>query len=786
MISASPEGSIPEFAPPAPMPVVSPLPIERDKPQPEPSVSALVEKWRDRITRAKGIFDTIFTQMGRDQDFLRGKQWEQDAEKNTKYVANITQRLISQKVAAVYAKNPVAKCRRRKTLDFVLWDGERSSLLPLQEVLNPQPQPILGPGGEPLMDPMTHQPMMGPPAAPDPNMLALLADVQQGLAKRFMMDRIAATVEIVFEHEIQAQTPPFKKQMKQMVRRAFTNAVGYAKVGYQRFLERRLEDAERVTDITQRLADIAAKEADLLDGQMDENSAEAAQLRFELESLQGDDQDHVSREGLVFDFPKSRAIIVDPRCSNLSGFVGAQWVAQEYHLDKSDVEEIFQKDVGTSYTGYSQATANGTQSINNSPNTNPLIGDKDKNEGDLVCVWEIYAKKERLVYYIADGYPDFLQPPAPPKFNLKRFWPWFPLVFNESENDAQIYPVSDVGLMRPMQLEYNRSRDGLREHRYANRPATAVAHGALDPSDEDKLKNFPRNALIKLKGLQPGQKVEDLLQVIKRPPIDPALYNTSDINQDVQLVMGASAANMGNPNDATATGQGIAESSRMAGISSNIDDLNDMLDELFYASGEILFSQMSADTAKQIAGPGAVWPELTAQDIANELYLEIEAGSSGTPDKAVKIANIEKIIPLIMQIPGVAPEWILKILVNALDDNFDPTDAVADAVQSIVSQNRGAQTAGPGANVAGGDPHMQGPQGGQMPPPPTPPPDHPPQGPQQPPAPGGPPGAMAPHPTGPRPPSGPVSPAHPALHTTLTGPIPGQQTPSRFVNPANV
>lgn len=759
MIPASPEpdNSLPVLEAP-PESLISPVPprqIDRDTPDPSEARSALVKKMQGEIKRSVGIFDKIFTQMRKDQRFLRGRQWESDVEDEDKYVANITQRLINQKVSALYAKDPTFVCRRRKQMDFKIWDGERASLMPLASILSPQPQPIMGPNGMPLMDPLTHAPVMGPPPPPDPNAVALLQDVQQGLAKRFMMNRVAETVEIVIKHQIEQQTPPFKLQMKQKVRRVCTNSVGYTKVGYQRFLERRPEDADRITDITQRIADISVKEADYQDGEINETSAEVAQLQSELEALQSDKGDHISREGMVYDFPSSTSIIVDPACRQLSGFVGAAWIAQEYFLDPSDVKEIFGKDVQASNA--QQPTTDAQKVV-----AATLDGSKNKEDNKKIRCWERYEKKSGLVYWLADGYADFLQEPAPPKIKLKRFWPWIPLIFNEAENEEQIYPPSDVSLMRPMQLEYNRARNGLREHRFANRPATVVADGALDPKDEEKLSSFPRNALLKLRGLQPGQKIEDLIQSFKRPAIDPNIYQTSDISNDIQLVMGAQEANLGNPGDGTATGQGIAESSRMSGISSNIDDLEDVLTEIGQCTAEVLLAEMDVATVQDIAGIGAVWPTLTPQDIINALYVEVEGGSSGRPNKAVDIANAEKLLPLLMQIPGIPPEKLVELIVQRLDDKLDVTDFVADGLESIVSQNRGAQPPAQGANMAAGDPHMQGPAGGA------------------------PPGAMHGPPGGPAPASGPVGPAHQSVHAPLSGPAPGQQRPSAFVNPANV
>lgn len=745
----------------APAPQMSPVPplqIQRDEPDVDPQRAALVERYSADVKRSRTIFSKTFKQMHRDQNFLRGRQWTSDPENEEKYIANVTQRIIAQRTSALYAKDPTATCRRRQILDFKIWDGERSSLLPLQAILNPQAQPMLDQNGQPIMDPMTHQPAMLPPPPPDPQAIALLADVQQGLAKRFMMDRIAKSMEIVFKHQMEAQSPPFKKSMKQLVRRVLTNSVGYAKIGYQRFLERRPEDSERISDLTTRIAQIARIEADINDGKIKMDDADAERLRLDLEALQEAPQDHISREGLVFDFPKSSHIIVDPICTNLSGFVGARWVAQEYYLDPDDIKEIWKKDIKDNSTPY--YTNDQGQYVTSQTGT-----PNDKKMPSRILVWEIYSKKDGLVYWIADGYKDFLEEPAPPKVRLKRFWPWFPLVFNEAENEKDIYPLSDVSLMRPMQLEYNRARNGLREHRFANRPATAVAFGALDPKDEEKLANFPANALIKLKVLNQGQKIGDVLQPIVRPPIDPAVYATADIWDDFQRVTGSQEANLGGTTSGvSATQSGIAESSRMSSMASNVDDLEDMLSELFGAAGEILFSQMSAETVTEIAGIGSVWPVLKPQDIANELYLTVEAGSSGRPNKAIDIANAEKLIPLIMQIPGVSPEFILKLLIQRLDDKLDPTDAVADAVQSIVSMNRGAQAPGQGANVAGGDPHMQGPQGAA------------------------PPGAMAAPPGGPTPHPGPGAghPRSPGMHSTLSGPNPGSPPPNRMVNPAQV
>ena len=138
--------------------------------------------------------------------------------------------------------------------------------------------------------------------------------------------------------------------------------------------------------------------------------------------------------------------------------------------------------------------------------------------------WEVYNRKDGLVYTLCDGYKDFLHEPSSPEVYTDRFWPWFPLIINEIDHETHVFPPSDVKLIRDMQMEYNRSRQGMREHRRAARPKTVVASGMVDQEDLEKLSNHPDNAIIELNGLQPGQKVDDLLQAFRGPPIDPNLY----------------------------------------------------------------------------------------------------------------------------------------------------------------------------------------------------------------------------------------------------------------------
>jgi hypothetical protein len=334
---------------------------------------------------------------------------------------------------------------------------------------------------------------------------------------------------------------------------------------------------------------------------------------------------------------------------------------------------------------------------------------REGDDGRSCCVWEVYNRKDGLVYTLCDGYPDFLREPASPEIYTDRFWPWWPLTLNETDHETMIFPPSDVKLIRDMQMDYNRGRQGIREHRRAARPKTVVAAGMVDTEDLEKLSNHPDNAIIELNGLQPGQKVDDLLQAFRGPPIDPNLYEVEQTFTDMMRVSGIQDANIGATGGSpSATQSNIAEASRATAMGSNIDDIDDLLTGIARQGSQILLQECSADTVKRVVGEGAMWPDMTRQQISDELWLQIEAGSTGRPNQAQEIANAERLFPLLLQIPGIKPEWLAKELIKRLDDKLDITNAFQSMLPSIIAMNGMASRLAVGPEGPGGPMDMPG------------------------------------------------------------------------------
>lgn len=647
--------------------------VDRETPQPDAARAALVAKWCERINAAKKHFESDFQRMRKDQEYAREGADRSRWDPSEKYTANLVQRHVNTKVDALYAKNPRAVAKRRPRMEFSIWDG------------NPQ---------------TLQQAMMGVQAGlMDPNAMALLQDVQQGMAKKQMLDRVARTLELAFGYYVDEQQPPFKTSAKQLVRRTITNGVGYLKLGFQRIMQKRPEIESQIADVTNQLAHIQRLTADLADGELQPDSADAEEMKIALAALQAEPE-MIVREGLTFGFPRSTEIIVDPRCRDLVGFVGARWIAHEMPMTADEIEETYGVDVGKSYTTYK-------------PEGREVQAQYDKNE-PLACVYEVQDKKTGTYFTVCEGYPDFLAEPAPPPLSIERFWNVFTLVFNGREDERKLYPYSDVYLIRPMQDDHNRAREGLREQRRANRPKYATGRGQLEDTDKAQLQADAGNVLIELNNLTPDSDVNKMIQRMQMHGIDPAMYDTSPHFQDIERVVGTQQANFGNVSGGTATESSIAENGRLSSVTSNVDDLDEFLTEVARAAGQIMLREVSAETAKKIAGPGAVWPDMSGQDIAEELMLEIKAGSSGRPNKAAELANLERAAPFLLQTPGVNPTYLASKMLERLDDDLDLEEAIVEGMPSIVAMNAAAgRQAQPATGDASTDPTQQGGAGGQ-------------------------------------------------------------------------
>jgi hypothetical protein len=699
---------------PAPPPANDQKYMQRDQPQPDEGRRKFVEDWIKRVKDSREFFDPDFKRMRDNMAFTEGAQWPDYVRdkhvRDDRYVANISLRHVQQRTAELYPNNPTMKAKRTEKIVAKTWDGSSMALVQAEQQV--QQSMMVG--------------MMPPLEA-----MSILQDAQQ--VKQFddMMDRVGKTLELFYDYNIREQTHSFKNGMKTTVRRAIITGVGYVKLGFQRAMKMRPEIEARISDMSERLANVERLAADMSDNEFQPDSAEAESLKIALQTLM-QEQQLIVREGLSFNYPDSTALIPDRKCRSLKTFVGADWVAEEFILSLDEIKEVYMIDVGSSYIAYDDKGPISSSKSGGSSRSYQAGGDKKSDCEECACVWEIYSRKDGTVYVACDGYPDFLQEPGPPETETERFWPWFAFVMNEGYDEKKLFPQSDIDLIRDMQLELNRARQGLREHRRANRPKTAVAAGMLEEADLEKLRTHPANALLELNALSPGQKIEDVLQPVKMPPIDPAVYDTAQTFEDVLRVLGSDQADQGTTSQATATEVSVAQFSQNTDTSSVVDDLNDMMTEMAIAASQILLLNVQPETVTKVVGPGAVWPQLDPQTIAENVWLEVNTGANGPPNRQQDVQMLVQLVPLLQRVPGISPEWMARELIRRMGDDIDLTDAFAEGLPSMEALNqlmsrpqlppgqpgeasgggpRGAGKGAPRPPGPGQDPGAQGPQG---------------------------------------------------------------------------
>lgn len=620
------------------------------------SERAFVKEWQATIKKDREKFEPDFDRMRDNMDFVAGLQWAGQTklrDEDERYVVNMTLRTVNQGVAMLYAKNPKVKSVPRDRMDFQRWDGDMATIAMAQQITE--------------MGSMTGMPI-------PPDVTAMLQDYQQGRLRKQLVKKVGKTLEVLLQYQMDTQTPSFKTQMKQMVRRVRVTGVGYIKVQFCRDYDNELTQSETRSSIVERAKTAKGILDKMEDGKVENHHAAVQQLQSLVESMSGQPMgyDNVAvKERLVFDFPQATSIIPDRRCRILKGFVGARHITEEFHYPLKYVNDFFGVDIEVS-SDLKLFDLNRQEEQGNAGTSEG--GEKEKEK--FVRLWQVYNLDDKSTFIICDGFKDFVQKPDPVEPGTKGFWTIFPVTFNDIEVEegckATIFPPSDVDLMFSAQTQWNEVRNRLKRHRRANAPRYMYPDGALDDDDLDRLENSEDQEFVKLKSLQPGMEPSKALQPFATVPIQPQLYDTNPLREDTLLATGQQEANIGpaQPN-VTATVGTIAEQSRMSVSASDVDGLDDSLSDAMQCGGEMALEEFSGETVKRIVGVGAVWPEQNRDEFVNELDMTIVAASSGRPNKAIDVANWERLAPLILQSGG-NPKAVVEETIKRLDDNLDP------------------------------------------------------------------------------------------------------------------
>ena len=646
---------------------------------------ALRDKWLTRVEESKSAASRDMDRIRMDEEIERYGSLKGRTDEN-RYVVNVTSRHLQQISAFLYARNPTFVCRQRERMEYVLWDENQETLnnayalvAQTQMMAQQVSQQVSFYGG--AQGQVQAQQMLSDPAFVRAQQL--IQEVEAVAEKKKYLTKLCKTLEALIQYFIEEQSVSFKYNMESLVRRARVHGVSFLAFDYQRGVNPLPDQSARLADMRDKLGNIAQQIGAEIP---QEDDAEAEQLRMAIEDLESTIQS-TFREGPVFRFFRADEVIIDKNCTDIKTFEGADFVALQYEMTADEIQSVWSVDVAKGAKAKSSTKVEGSPPIVGSGNpvgSDPAVilgGGGTSRIGDSSSekykVYHVYDRTMRKEFVISDCYADFLVPPEDDFLQLERFFPILTLTFNPS-NSRELYPLSDVYRLRSMQFQINQNNQARSEQLAASVPAWVAMSSGVSQDQLAQIGDAPAHSVIAIQGPD-NSKISDLIQARPSPSYNPGLFETGPDMSNMYIVTGSQEANIGGISGGSATESAIANQSRSDNLRSQADLLDDFLTEFARCMAQIVLTHMDPVSVAEIVGPGAVWvdPVDDVIETYKELAITIKAGSSGQPNAAAESANLERLLPLMLQLENVSPSALVTRLADLMDieaeDLLDPS-----------------------------------------------------------------------------------------------------------------
>lgn len=542
------------------------------------------------------------------------------------------------------------------------------------------------------------------------------------------LDKFSETLGLVLNTYLERAR--LKKRAKGAVRAALTCSYGVLKVVYQRDLEtdpiilNRLQDAQdnlaRIDGLLSRMAGDS--------NDRDQLELQRAQLMQTVEGLK-QDAEAKQMDGLVIDRVLTDQLVIDPSVTEFDDYTQADWLCQLIPMRRGTVEELYK--VKIPHATVYESSLQRAISVAESKLVQAQSGASQTSEDEQVCVMEIWDRISQRVYTMVDGCDYFIREPySPPKVGA-RWYPFFLLSYKYT--DGRFVSQSLVDLMEKLQDEHNDTREKYAAHRRLCVPGY-LASADVDDRSIQRFTDSVLGEVVILKNAN-GEDIRGMIQPKSFPPIDPSVYDTSLIRQDIEQCTGLQDAMRSTViSPKTATEANIMQQGLSGRVSSFRDDIEDLLQELALYSAQVLLRELTeVDVAKIMGEPVTqVDPEtgtafivsrpyewrdnLSAEQVNRLIKIKIIAGSTGSPDKLSQQENWQKLLPSIqgllqmlyqLKMQGVDSKPVEKLLtetVRRFDDRIDPQMFIPD-IQAPAPQQQ-APMGAQGQGAGGIDPAM--------------------------------------------------------------------------------
>ncbi len=467
-----------------------------------------------------------------------------------------------------------------------------------------------------------------------------------------------------------------KQKAKRAVKAAMTCSFGVVKVQWQRDMREDPTIRGRIEDTQDNLLRIEALLAELEDPQQRaDEQAKQRELQQALAGLQAQ-REVVAAEGLTIDMVRTERLLPDPAVEDVWDYAYGDYLVEKVPMRLSKARGLFPdiKDQLEKATRFKP----GEYVDDAAPRGGLYSGAVTAGAADdaMVMVYEAWSKYDNTIYTLVAGVNDkFAREPYHPQRVGERWYPYFLLPFQST--DGEFVSQSMVDVLEKLQEEHNETRDKFAEVRKNIRPHFLIS---ADVSEKSIVKRVHPEIGEYLAIDTGGAPISQQAMVAPQLQVDPAVYDTSPIRNDWEMVSGLQdAARSVVVQPKTATEAAISDQSLAARVAEFRDQIEDWLTEISQFASEVCLLSMTRAMVETIMGapeqpapqmavlptpmgaqpvpipgpppaPTYDWPaQATPETVFNLINMKIRAGSTAAPNKLQAQETWTRALPLLDQ-----------------------------------------------------------------------------------------------------------------------------------------
>ncbi|MFO7306823.1 MAG: hypothetical protein C0P74_015040 [Gammaproteobacteria bacterium] len=608
-----------------------------------------VREWVKAWERARDLDRPARAQYALDRRYAAGT-----ANPDKAVTTNLVGNYIDILVDYLYARNPDVSCR------------------PAEEVMSAMPEePLVPPSPPDPADPLAVEQFVRAQAEFEQ---ARAARAQQELARRQARAErqdLAATLQIVIAKLW--KRGKLKKAVRRQVRSVLSTGVGWIKALMIVDTAKDPQIQQQLNDLRDNLARIAAKRKELEEAVPEDLELAERELQEQIDGLEPRLEVIVSKT-FVVDFCPAETVQVSTDVAYLDDYLDASWIGNVIYVRKSDLRAMFPRltdeEIKGATTYYMRSPRESLRPDEAVEDMVPGLGEFEAARADLfvsskgsgsgdeesepfAAVVEIWDRKANNIKTMVEGVKRWAREPYQPRFATSRYYPYFYLAFYDV--DGQRHPQSMSQRLAKLQDEYEDTRSKFRLTRKRATPGVLFHKGQVSAENARDIERATEQEYV---GIDPTNPAADLNTLFAPKPIavgDMGLYDTSAIIRDMEKISGVQEAlqsSAARRPSKTATEAEIEQSGFSQRVQADQDSIDEMLTELAQYTAELALQALTGDEVRRIAGLDAFWPEpgtLPLEDLTSLVEVDIEAGSTGRPNRSSERQAWATMLPMIRQ-----------------------------------------------------------------------------------------------------------------------------------------